>query len=227
MNEEMNPQTPAPAPVGILAAMQQAAQLVGAIEKGQRNRQQGFQYRGIEDIYNRLHTIFAQLGITTLPEVLDISREDRTTKKGDPIVYTVVKVRYTFAFAEDGSSCSLVTVGEGSDMADKSAAKAMSVAHKVALVQMLMVPTETGVIDDPDAGGEEIGNVVPQHDVPDVSPGSAMQVQGFLDQGIISSDMLMTRFGVNLVSELTEKQARAVIQGVEKWRRQQSQHEEG
>ena len=75
------------------------------------------------------------------PEVLTSAREERNTKTGGTLIYTVLTVRFTF-FAEDGSSFPVVMIGEAMDSGDKSANKAMSAALKYALLQVFCIPTE-------------------------------------------------------------------------------------
>jgi hypothetical protein len=57
------------------------------------------------------------------------------------LIYRVLKIRYDF-FARDGSSVSATVMGEGMDSGDKASNKAMAVAHKYALLQILSIPTE-------------------------------------------------------------------------------------
>ena len=59
--------------------------------------------------------------------------------------------------ATDGSQVSCVVEGEGMDSGDKASNKAMAVAHKYALLQVLMIPTEEQ--KDPDAEVHELGQV--------------------------------------------------------------------
>lgn len=119
-----------------------------AIGKNQRNQQQGFMYRGVDMVMNTFQPLFAKHCIFVVPEVLDSHREERQTARGGNLIYSVLKVRYTF-YAADGSSVSAVVQGEGMDSADKSSNKAMSVAFKYALFQVFCIPTEEMV--DPDA----------------------------------------------------------------------------
>ena len=121
---------------------------VPAISKSKRNAQQGFNYRGIDDVQNALQDILPRHGVFYVPEVLESRREERQTKTGGNLIYTVLKVRYTF-YAEDGSHVSAVVQSEGMDSADKSSNKAMSAACKYAMFQVLNIPTEEAV--DPDA----------------------------------------------------------------------------
>ena len=119
-----------------------------AIGKNQRNSQQGYAYRGIDDAMNTLQNLLPKYGVFYVPEVLESSREERQTAKGGILIYSVLKVKYTF-YAEDGSHISAVVQSEGMDSADKSSNKAMSAACKYALFQVFNIPTVEFV--DPDA----------------------------------------------------------------------------
>jgi hypothetical protein len=122
---------------GIAAVMRD----VDAIGKTKRNQSQGFNFRGIDDVYNAIHPLMAKYGIFTLPEVLEDRTEDRQTKNGGALIYRVLKIKYTFC-AEDGSSVSATVIGEGMDSGDKASNKAMSIAHKYAFFQVFCIPTE-------------------------------------------------------------------------------------
>jgi hypothetical protein len=127
---------------------------VGAIGKDSRNQQQGFNFRGIDTVYNELHDIMAQQGIYTIPEVLEERSEERQTKNGGTLIYRILKIKYTF-FAEDGTNVVCVVIGEGMDSGDKAASKAMSIAHKYALLQAFCIPTKEQ--KDPDAESYVVG----------------------------------------------------------------------
>ena len=114
---------------------------IGAIGKNKRNDQQGFMYRGVDDVMNALNPAFIKHKLFMAPEVIEQSRERRTTGKGGELIYSVCKVRYTF-FAEDGSSVQAVVIGEGMDSGDKASNKAMAVAFKYACFQVFCIPTE-------------------------------------------------------------------------------------
>lgn len=118
------------------------------ITKDKRNAQQGFRYRGIDDVLNTFQPLLAKHHVFVVPEVLDQQRQERTTGKGSSLLYSLLRMRYTF-YAEDGSSVSAVVVGEGMDSGDKASNKAMSVAMKYAMFQVFCIPTEE--MQDPDA----------------------------------------------------------------------------
>ena len=71
-----------------------------------------YKYRGVDQVLNTLHPLFAKHKVFAVPEVLEIlERETRTTQKGGSVLYQVLKVKYTF-YAEDGTSVSATVVGE-------------------------------------------------------------------------------------------------------------------
>lgn len=114
---------------------------VGAIGKERKNASQGYNFRGIDDAMNALHHLFAEQGIFTTTKVLEQTREERSNKSGGVLIYSILKVRFTF-HALDGSSQECEMVGEGMDSGDKASNKSLSVALKYALLQMFMIPTK-------------------------------------------------------------------------------------
>lgn len=123
-------------------------QQIGAIGKNSKNAQQGFMYRGIDAVMNALNPVLTDNRMFCVPEVLEQHREERQTRNGGNLIYSILKMRYTL-YAEDGSHVSAVVVGEGMDSADKGSNKAMSVAYKYAMFQIFSIPTEE--LADPDA----------------------------------------------------------------------------
>ena len=114
---------------------------IGAIGKDGKNKMQNYSFRGIDDVYQSSHSAFVKHGIFSVPEVLNMAREERKSTKGATLLYTILTVKYTF-YAPDGSSVKCVTMGEAMDSGDKSCNKAMSAAHKYAILQVFTIPTE-------------------------------------------------------------------------------------
>lgn len=125
------------------------AKEIGAIGKTKKNQQQGFMFRGIDDVMNTLHPLLAEYGVTIIPEVMNTHREERTTKSGGNLIYTIHTIKFHFT-AIDGSEVCAVVVGEGMDSADKSSNKAMAIAYKYACFQVFCIPTEEMAKADPD-----------------------------------------------------------------------------
>lgn len=118
---------------------------VNSISKDNYNQLQKFKFRGIDDVMNAMHPILSKNNIFVAPEVEDFSREERTSKNGGLIIYTIATIKFTF-YAEDGSNIVVKVIGEAMDSGDKGMNKAMSTAYKYALFQVFCIPTE----DDPD-----------------------------------------------------------------------------
>ena len=122
---------------------------IGHIGKDRRNQQQGFMFRGIDQVMNTMKPLLSKHGVFIVPEVLETKREERQAKSGGTLIYTTHKINFHF-FADDGSQVCACVVGEGMDSADKSSNKAMAVAFKYACFQVFCIPTEEMSKDDPD-----------------------------------------------------------------------------
>jgi hypothetical protein len=112
------------------------------IGKDRRNQQQGYNFRGIDDIYNAVSPILAKSGLCILPRVLSRECVERQTQKGGTLFYVTVEVEFDFVAAEDGTKHTVKTYGEAMDSADKATNKAMSAAYKYAIMQAFAIPTE-------------------------------------------------------------------------------------
>lgn len=126
---------------------------IKAIGKDKKNQDQGFKFRGIDDVYNAVQPIFAKHGLFTVPEILEQTREERRSRNGGVLIYSICKILYSF-YADDGSHVDAVVIGEGMDSGDKATNKAMSIAMKYALFQVFAIPTEDTA--DPDAESPEV-----------------------------------------------------------------------
>jgi len=134
-------------------AVQQALVAEG-IGKDRRNQQQGYNFRGIDDIYNAVSPILAKSGLCILPRVLSRECVERQTQKGGTLFYVTVEVEFDFVAAEDGTKHTVKTYGEAMDSADKATNKAMSAAYKYAIMQAFAIPTEGD--NDADATTHEV-----------------------------------------------------------------------
>lgn len=131
------------------------------IEKNRKNVQQGFAFRGIDDVYAALAPLLAEHQLIILPQVLSREVTERQTAKGGTLIYTTLRVRYDFVSAEDGSREVVIVDGEAMDSADKSTNKAMSAAYKYACLQTFCVPTEGDNDADATTPAPSVGTVPP------------------------------------------------------------------
>jgi len=142
---------------GIYQAIATAMSEIEPIAKKERNKEQNFQYRGIDSVMNSLSPILVKNKIFIYPEVVDVKRQERTTQRGGTLLYSVLTIKYHFAH-EDGSELCCVVVGEGMDSGDKASNKAMAIAYKYACIQMFCIPT----CDIPDPDGDTPPNSTPK-----------------------------------------------------------------
>jgi len=176
-----------------------------AVGKNRQNKQQGFMFRGIDDVMNAINPALSKNKVFIVPEILEQTREERKSQKGANLIYSVCKIKYTF-FAEDGSNVQAIVVGEGMDSGDKATNKAMAIAFKYACFQVFCIPTEE--MSDPDS---EVHNVKPKQE-PQAASEDKISSKQFND---ISQELLRTgvpektilgMFKVNKVSDFTQKQ---------------------
>lgn len=131
-------------PKKVYAAMNRvSAELAKAgIAKDSHNRQQGFDFRGIDAVHCTLGPILAREGLLIIPNVESRQMTEHVTAKGSPLYFVVVDVDYTFISVEDGSMMmGTHFIGEAMDTADKATNKAMSVAYKYMAIQTFCIPT--------------------------------------------------------------------------------------
>ncbi len=112
------------------------------IGKTRKNDQQGYRFRGIDDVLNALSPILAKYRLVVLPRVISREVVERATKNGGALFYVIVEVEYDFVSADDGSVHTAKTYGEAMDSADKATNKAMSAAYKYVAIQVFCIPVE-------------------------------------------------------------------------------------
>lgn len=113
------------------------------ITKSRRNNQgNGYNFRGIDDVYNVVSPLLAKHGLCILPRVLSRECVERHSKSGGALFYVTVEMEFDLVSAEDGSKHTIKTFGEAMDSGDKATNKAMSAAYKYAAFQAFAIPTE-------------------------------------------------------------------------------------
>lgn len=181
------------APGKIYAAMTKTMGEVGFI--GKNNQARDYKFRGIDDAYGALQLILAKHEVFTVSTILADRTEEKTSKNGNVIIYRILTIRYRF-YCSDGSYVDTETVGEGMDTGDKASNKAMSVAHKYALLQAFCVPTKEP--KDPEHDDHEIvatnNNTSVVNQKKETSPTNAERVLKMVDAfGMIGVDVDMIR----------------------------------
>lgn len=143
----------------IYKKMLEVGKNIGAIGKNQKNTQQGYSFRGIDDLLNALNPALLNAGVFMTLEVISRSEQivevERSSGRKGIDKHVSLSVRYTF-HAEDGSTVSSTVSSEGLDSGDKATNKALSAALKYALIQTFAVRTED--MEDGDSVSPEIGS---------------------------------------------------------------------
>lgn len=112
------------------------------ISKDRSNQQQGYKFRGIDDVYNALSPILSENNLVLIPTVLSENRREGQTKSGGVLFYVTLRIQYDIISALDGSRVTSVVSGEAMDSADKATNKALSAAYKYLCMQLFCIPTE-------------------------------------------------------------------------------------
>lgn len=173
---------------------------IPAIGKDQTNKTQGFKYRGIDDVMNTLQPLLSKNKVFIVPQILEQTREERTTNRGGNLIYSICKIKYIF-YAEDGTYIEAVTVGEGMDSGDKATNKAMAIAMKYALFQVFCIPTEE--MKDPD--GETPEGSKPKNQP--ISAEDAKRLQEIMEnKGLNVQALLQKNYNLNNTTELNSEQ---------------------
>lgn len=119
---------------------------VRAVGKDERNKQQGFNFRGIDAVLNAVGPALRAHGVIVTPHLDSLTRRQTTTSKGAAMNCVDVVVTYTFT-GPAGDVLTATVPGEAFDSGDKATPKAMSVAFRTALLQALALPTTDTDVD--------------------------------------------------------------------------------
>lgn len=191
------------------------------IGKDRRNTQQGYNFRGIDDVYNTLCGVLAANKLMMLPFVVEKEREERQTQKGGVLNYTILTVDFKLVCALDGSSDTVRMIGEAMDSADKSSNKAQSAAMKYAALQVFMIPTEGD--NDADATTHDVAprqqqreSQTNQRDEPRmIARAQWAKLTELLKATSSTADPILKHFKVKDLRQLTDVQAIKAINQLE------------
>jgi len=138
---------------------------VQGLAKRDKNTQQGFNFRGIDAVMNAVGPALRNHGGFIVPVVDSISYEAYPSKNGGQLNVCHVTVSYA-VYGQKGEPILGSVSAEAFDSGDKATAKAMSVAYRTFLLQLLCLPTDepdpdtfTYELDVPIEWDAEIANV--------------------------------------------------------------------
>jgi len=81
----------------------QLARSKEGMAKGRKNAQQGYSFRGIDDVYAALAPHLAANGLCILPRVTARETVERQTKAGGALFYTSLTVEFDFVAKRESS----------------------------------------------------------------------------------------------------------------------------
>lgn len=165
------------------------------IGKSHRNAQQGYNFRGIDDVLNALSGALVDAGLVILPRCVDRECVERQTAKGNALFYVTCRVEFDLVSTKDGSKHTVCTFGEAMDSADKATNKAMSAAYKYLALLVFCIPTES--TPDADAETHEVAALAdPPQGMPEakladwlasIATASAEQLEGQVRAGMAAA----------------------------------------
>jgi ERF superfamily len=146
---------PAGKPGMIYAKLIEAMRLIEAVEKDGEYSEGGthYKFRSVDGTVRAVGPALRKAGVIPIPLMRGIKLDWGTTARGTPRRQVIVQVTYRFT-AEDGSYVDVEMEVESFNMSDKGVGVAMSVAYRVALLQLFCIPTGD---PDPDASYPETG----------------------------------------------------------------------
>ena len=124
------------------------------IGKTRKNAQQGYNFRGVDEVMNALAPVLVKSKLAIMPRFTDRSSSERPTRNGGVQEFVTVRGEFDFMSTEDGSIHTVATYGEAQDSADKATNKAMAAAFKYACFQAFCIPLE-GMAEDADSVTED------------------------------------------------------------------------
>jgi hypothetical protein len=198
----------------VLTAVQAVMHDIGTvgISKDRKNKDQGFNFRGIDDMLNALSPLLVKHKLIVVPQCENREVIESKTKSGSTMWKVWLKVNYT-VYGPDGSTLTACTYGEAMDTADKATNKAMSVALKYLFIQLFAIPV-VGT-DDPD-------ETTPPETVPMLSAVKMTEIRALLKgKGMDESQLLSwvgTKAGYDIerLEDVPDEAYRMIVNALKK-----------
>lgn len=127
-----------------------AALANNGVAKERINLDDGYAYRGVDEVTERLAPLLVAHKLCILPRVLERTQGERFDTAGESLIHVSLRVAFDLVSVEDGSLHTIEAVGEALDHSDKASAKAMTSAYKHAVIHAFCIPVSGR--DDPDRG---------------------------------------------------------------------------
>lgn len=194
----------------VLRGIQQviAAFAEKGIGKNRKNESQGFKFRGIDDVMNRMAEHLVDANIVIIPRVTSRDVQERVNSRGNPLFYVTVNVDFSILSTIDGSIVVCSVPGEAMDSGDKATNKALSIAYKYMAFQLFAIPID----EDPDATTHTLA---PKKEKT-LTPDEQQVVRNLCDQAGFSVERICEILGVTGVELIPQVKLAEVTTNLQK-----------
>lgn len=191
----------------VLRGIQQviAAFSENGIAKNRKNESQGFKFRGIDDVMNRMALHLNEANLVIAPNIRKREVHERVNSRGNPLFYVTVEVEYTLFSTIDGSHIVCTVPGEAMDSGDKATNKALSIAYKYMAFQLFAIPID----DDPDATTHVVGKK--EEAAPElISLDEAEVITRLAASAAVNMDQMCKAYGIKSIAYLPKSKVSEV-----------------
>ena len=194
----------------VLRGIQQvmAAFADNGIAKNRKNESQGFKFRGIDDVMNRMAQHLVEANLVIVPQVTSRDVQERVNSRGNPLFYVTVQVNFQVFSTVDGSNLICSVPGEAMDSGDKATNKALSIAYKYMAFQLFAIPID----EDPDATTHQLA---PKKEKT-LTPDEQQVVRNLCEQAKFPVDRICEILGVSGVELIPQTKLAEVTTNLQK-----------
>jgi len=188
-------------------------QVIGAfaergIAKNNKNESQGFKFRGIDDVMNRMAQHLVEANLVIIPRVTNREVQERVNSRGNPLFYVTVTVEYSVLSSVDGSLVICTVPGEAMDSGDKATNKALSIAYKYMAFQLFAIPID----EDPDATTHQLA----PKKVKTVTADEQEVVKKLCEQAAFPVEKICEILGISAIEEMPQAKLAEVTTNLQK-----------
>lgn len=126
----------------VYSAILSAMNDIGSIGKHRKNAQQGYSFRGVDDVLNSLQPVLIKNNLLIIPNVISQNITEHPSKSGGTLFRVICEMKFSVVSVLDGSRLETTFIGEAMDSGDKATNKAMSTAYKYFAFQLFCIPTD-------------------------------------------------------------------------------------
>jgi hypothetical protein len=178
------------------------------IAKNRKNESQGFKFRGIDDVMNRMAQHLVEADLVIIPRVTNRDVQERVNSRGNPLFYVTVQVDFTILSTVDGSAVVCSVPGEAMDSGDKATNKALSIAYKYMAFQLFAIPID----EDPDATTHQLA----QKKEKTLTSDEQQVVRNLSLQAGVSEEKICSILGVTGIDQIPQAKLAEVTTNLQK-----------